>query len=89
MSNTVSKSIILVNNLNGQMLTDGDAIYSIPSVTVTASIADTSGYDTVILWDFGDGTRIKGKTATHSYPVNGQYKITCTLLFALFCNLTL
>lgn len=79
MSNTVSKSIILVNNLNGQILTNGDVIYSIPSVTITALVSNTTGYDTVILWDFGDGTKIKGKTATHSYLVNGRYKITCTL----------
>lgn len=79
MSNTVSKDIILVNNLNGQMLAVGDVIYSIPTVTITAAITDTTGYDTVILWDFGDGTKIKGKTATHSYRTNGRYKITCTL----------
>lgn len=35
-------------------------------------------FDREILWDFGDGTKIRGLTATHSYKQPGTYSITCT-----------
>jgi PKD repeat protein len=31
-----------------------------------------------VLWDFGDGTKIEGYTAEHSYKKPGRYKVTCT-----------
>lgn len=31
-----------------------------------------------VLWDFGDGTKIQGYSAEHSYKKPGRYKITCT-----------
>lgn len=31
-----------------------------------------------VLWDFGDGTKIEGYSAEHSYKKPGRYKITCT-----------
>lgn len=35
-------------------------------------------FDREILWDFGDGTKIKGLTATHTYKNPGSYSVTCT-----------
>lgn len=32
-----------------------------------------------VLWDFGDGTKVQGYSAEHSYKKPGRYKITCTL----------
>jgi hypothetical protein len=31
-----------------------------------------------VMWDFGDGTKIEGYSAEHSYKKPGRYKITCT-----------
>lgn len=81
MSN-IAKPITLTLNLTGAELASGSNIYNLPGVQVTASITDTDSYDNIILWDFGDGTKIKGKSATHSYSTVGQYDITCTLFDA-------
>lgn len=35
-------------------------------------------FDREILWDFGDGTKIRGLKASHSYKQPGTYSITCT-----------
>lgn len=35
-------------------------------------------FDREILWDFGDGAKIKGLTATHTYKNPGSYSVTCT-----------
>lgn len=77
MSNT-SKQIVLTTNLTDSVLPAGSNVYNLPGVQITASVADVSPYDSIILWDFGDGTKIKGKTASHSYKAVGQYYITCT-----------
>lgn len=76
---TANCPIVVVNNLNGQNLSTGSVIYNMPEITITVSLANNSVYDSIALWDFGDGTKVKGKTATHSYPVEGTYTITCTL----------
>lgn len=58
------------------------------SLIVTTSDLDNEGnpisyqifhkFDREILWDFGDGTTIKGLNASHSYKQPGTYSITCT-----------
>lgn len=32
----------------------------------------------MVLWDFGDGTKVQGYSAEHSYKKPGRYKVTCT-----------
>lgn len=36
-------------------------------------------YRNTIRWDMGDGTIIKGTSATHYYKFPGKFRITCTL----------
>lgn len=38
----------------------------------------TRKYRKNVLWDFGDGTTVEAKNATHSYKKPGKYKVTCT-----------
>lgn len=83
----VAVNITIVNNLTGKEFTDEDILFSVKESTISVSIdpASTIGieqnifdvYDRMISWDFGDGTVIFGKTATHYYKKSGIYKISC------------
>ena len=79
MNNT--PKIIVKNNLTGMPLSNGDTLYTIEQSSIDISVADKSIFryhDTEILWDFGDGTQIKGKSASHFYKEPGVYKLNFT-----------
>jgi PKD repeat protein len=48
------------------------------SVAVTANVFDPDGVLRLVQHDFGDGSRVAGETAAHTYPVAGTYLYTLT-----------
>jgi PKD repeat protein len=56
--------------------------YSVDGTTVTfdgRGSRDPDGYLVSAVWDFGDGITANGFTATHDYPVDGDYTVTLTV----------
>jgi hypothetical protein len=52
------------------------------SVTFDGSASnDANDYVRYYRWDFGDGTRAYGKTATHTYSTTGTYTVTLTIRY--------
>lgn len=93
MSNIFYKDITVINNLTGKELASNDVLFNIANASITVrfdnldediTLGDGSTvkflqkFDSVILWDFGDGTTVLGKTATHNYKLPGIYTVTCT-----------
>lgn len=78
---TIAK-ISLKNNFADKIYEAGDVLYNIDFCTITAFTQNRSDffltYDRNILWDFGDGTTVLGKTATHFYKNPGRYVVKCT-----------
>jgi len=44
--------------------------------------ADLDLPDELVVWDFGDGTTVRGNEVTHTYTSAGTFDITCTVLVA-------
>lgn len=85
---TVSYPFI-VSNLKGTMATSGSGantklnqpVFAHETYPITVSFTDNSyqrKYRKEVEWDFGDGTKVRGYSATHYYRFPGKYKITCT-----------
>lgn len=73
--------ITVKNDITEKPVSIFEPVFTIPLSTVSVSIEDTSIFSEVdkeILWDFGDGTVVRGKTAKHYYKEPGTYYINCT-----------
>lgn len=49
------------------------------SLTVIVDAGSSTGFPSSYQWDFGDGSTLTGRSATHIYPVAGEYTITLTV----------
>lgn len=49
------------------------------SLTVTVDAGSSTGFPSSYHWDFGDGSTLTGRTATHIYSVVGEYTIKLTV----------
>lgn len=81
MNNIVDEKIIIKNNLTRNLLAETDVIFTLEESSITLSIDNEElfeNFDREILWDFGDGTKIKGTSASHYYKQPGVYFINCT-----------
>jgi hypothetical protein len=45
------------------------------TVILTGNASDSDGYIVTYHWDMGDGTKLTGKTITHTYELPGKYSI--------------
>lgn len=91
MNNYFNKPFVIFNNLTNREYIKDTVIFNnkLSSISVYFSDEEINNpdvdglklfqkFDTKILWDFGDGTTIYGKSATHVYTEPGIYYITCT-----------
>lgn len=87
MTETINTNFIVKRTLTGDKLTDDkltddtNSIYSFEDDTVKVEMEDDTYaniYRNSIRWNFGDGTYVEGKTATHYYKNPGKYTISCT-----------
>lgn len=71
------EAMAMINELYLSFSSSGDANRPSTSRSVAFS-ADDDGSDATYEWDFGDGTVIAGKTASHTYEQAAQYLVTLT-----------
>lgn len=76
-SSTTTRSILVENAApNATLVASTLSPVALQEVQFRVNATDADGTIAQVAWDFGDGARAEGLTATHAFPRNGRFNVT-------------